>query len=255
MLQATGLSDQRYFGYNQGSSPQVWTPDDFGAARMASLGWLLRFARKTNSEDALVAEICKAADQQPPSTRALLDRYYLSLVRQEPVETFQAVKALAQATAAANGGDPEVLLAFLQALPQRTTTPAQQRGDDEEDEQAADKTPPLAGDDLTFVLTCFRDIQKRRRDWVDGTIIDAVAKELKRRGVRTKPSGSATKPRRRSDTTRRYAWPSAGRRARRRGGVHQGNRRAAQGEHGDPLGPGVTGRLLPHATGDDDGPR
>jgi tetratricopeptide (TPR) repeat protein len=181
LLQATGLSDQRFFGYNRGSSPQVWTPDDFGAARMASLGWLLRFARKANTEDAFVAGLRKAADQQPPSTRALLDWYYLSLVRQEPVETFQAVKALAQATAAAaGGGDPEVLVAFLQALPQRAMTPAQQRGEEDEDEQAADKTPPLAGDDLTFVLTCFRDVQKRRRDWVDETIIDAVANELKR---------------------------------------------------------------------------
>ena len=220
---------------------------------MASLGWLLRFARKANTEDALVAEFRKAADQQPPSTRALLDWYYLSLVRQEPVETFQAVKALAQATAAANGGDPEVLLAFLQALPQRTTTPAQQRGEEDEDEQAADKTPPLAGDDLEFVLTCFRDVQKRHRDWVDGSVIAAVAKELKR------ARGQDEAERFSNEAQAVLGHDEAVRVARRaveRGDVAafiKGIDEQLKANVGDPLGPGVAGRLFPHDARNDDG--
>ncbi len=54
---ATGLiADNRYYGTNQ--TPPVWTPEAYGVARMAALGWMIRF-----EDDSEVARMANTTDQ------------------------------------------------------------------------------------------------------------------------------------------------------------------------------------------------
>ena len=63
---STGLTaDNRY--YAPGSMPPVWTPDAYGAARMAAFGWLLKFEQdQTGASLHLGAE---AESSDPASTK------------------------------------------------------------------------------------------------------------------------------------------------------------------------------------------
>ena len=173
--QATALASNP--GYYPGRQNQVWTPDDFGQARMAALGWLLKPARTKDKEEGFLAGFRPVQDKAPPDLRKLWDWYYLSLVRDDRAEASRTARALSQTPNA----DPIALWAYLTSLPNRASTPDQPPAEGgEENAETVDKTPPLAPEELDYVLACFRRLQKARKEWADTSVVSAVATELKR---------------------------------------------------------------------------
>ena len=69
--------------YSTATASTVWTPADFGQARMAALGWLVEpgpRSRASRGEDAFLAEFRAAKEKVPHDPRALWDWYYLTCV-------------------------------------------------------------------------------------------------------------------------------------------------------------------------------
>ncbi|MDR3638922.1 MAG: DUF1583 domain-containing protein [Isosphaeraceae bacterium] len=176
--QATGLESRDY--YNGGMNRQpVWTPADFGQARVAALGWLLQFAQKKDKIDALVQDFRDAKVKAPRDARKLWDWYYLCLLRQENGETHDAALALSRL----NSGDPISLWVYLTSLPARavqTGQPQQQETSDEDETEVVDKTPPLPADELDHALATYRTLKARRPDLADISVISAISIELRR---------------------------------------------------------------------------
>ncbi len=175
--QATGLENRQiYNGMPQQS--RVWTPTDFGQARIAALGWLIQFAQKNGKLDTVVKEFAEATEKAPHDTRKLWDWYYLSLLRQENRDTYEAALALSRQAP----NDPGALWVFLSSLPARALKPGeyQQQASDEEDAAVVDKTPPLPAAELDHVRSSYQTLKARRPDWDSLQIVNAVSTELMR---------------------------------------------------------------------------
>ena len=176
---ATGLQVQQYYG----NQPQLWTPGDFGQARMAALGWLLAFAEKEKKQDAFLAEQRAARDEAEKSknldrmARTRWDWYYLQSVRQDYPETFAAAKALAE------GDDPTGQFVYLASLGNRTV---QQNVRVVRNNDDTDNVEPLAADELERMLAAYRNIQQKRPELFEQAgyygqmIVNNVTTELRR---------------------------------------------------------------------------
>jgi tetratricopeptide (TPR) repeat protein len=172
---AIKLDEQQAY-YGRGNTPSVWSPPEFGQARMAALGWLYAIAQRETKQDALIKATHDAVDKAGVDPRPRWDFYYLQLVRSEGPAIFEAARDLARALPA----DPSAEYAYLSALPSRafdaSTRVARRNGDEEE----VDKTPPLAAEDLDRALTCYRDLRKKKPDLAPTTLMSSVTTELKR---------------------------------------------------------------------------
>ncbi len=153
----------------------VWSPDDFGQARMAALGWLYQLASKAGKQDELVADLRLARDKAPSDPRPHWDLYYLQVLRMEFGDTFEAALPLA----GADPTNPSAQFALLNSLPVRA------KNGQSAIYQAAEKgdgTPPLPAEQLDRVLAAFRALRSRQPDWIHAAILTATAEELKRGG-------------------------------------------------------------------------
>ncbi len=101
-------------GLEASSASYRWSPEDFGQARLAALGWLLgraqsKAASGTQDPAALFQE---AAEKTPADIHALWDWFYLCQVRYDNAGLFEAARRLSRAAPT----DPVALWAYLHAL-------------------------------------------------------------------------------------------------------------------------------------------
>ncbi|MCC7336239.1 MAG: DUF1583 domain-containing protein [Pirellulaceae bacterium] len=181
---ATGLiADNRYYGTNQ--TPPVWTPEAYGVARMAALGWLIRFEDEDGDKDDVGVEATQTSgttDQattvetgkalEPPSdstpaslsivdlvrdramvenaTRdAIYDWLYVAQLKSDFPTVFEIARLLARA-----GGKEEYQF-YLTSLKLRHTDVNQnQAGGNRSGAASANKTP-LSEDDLQLARDCY----------------------------------------------------------------------------------------------------
>ena len=99
------------------ANTNLWTPVDFGQARMAALGWLYAASLKEGDPDAWAKGRQLDAERPGADPRLLWDLYYLQIVRALPREIFAATVRLARTLP----GDPAAQYVFLTALSGRAT--------------------------------------------------------------------------------------------------------------------------------------
>ncbi len=172
---AVKLDNDRYYG---GGVNTVWTPTDFGQARMAALGWLYAASLKEKDPDAWFKDRRAEVDRPQADPRTRWDWYYLELIRSEPREIFAAAVRLARALPT----EPTAQYAFLTALGARATASNLSRRYYAPGGNASkvDKTPPLPEPELALVLDGFEALRKRRPDLIHSQILSNVGTELKR---------------------------------------------------------------------------
>ena len=156
------------------STGPIWSPDDLGQAKMASLAWLTKLATKSGTQEAFFAEIRQAAEKAPSDPQAQWNHYYLQVIREEFAETFEAAKGLARASSS----DPAALFALLNILPARDKTT--QNRVINSGTTGPDMTPALTAPDLDLIFSSYQTLKARQPDWVHAAILTAVADELKR---------------------------------------------------------------------------
>ena len=90
-----------------------WSPDDFGQARMAALGWLLGFEEQGKiKSDGVLSAIRARAEKAPADVHALWDWFYLCQMRYDNSALFEAARRLSRAAAT----DPVALFAYLYTM-------------------------------------------------------------------------------------------------------------------------------------------
>ena len=164
-------------------SPRVWSPDDFGQARMAALGWLLSYEKQGSAPAAAeLAAIRQSAEKSPPNLRARWDRFYLCELQFENAALFEAARALARSSAA----DPVALWAYLQTMGGRNTP----SGDEYFFSQnqlimaraGGPNAAPLDQGELDYMMACYHTMRARRPELASSLVLINVADELKRAG-------------------------------------------------------------------------
>jgi lipopolysaccharide biosynthesis regulator YciM len=165
--------------YSSRLGPQaVWSPTDFGQARMAALGWLVSLADKSGKEKGqeAVARIRKASEKTPANIRALWDWFYLCLLRYDNAAAFRAGQTLSRAAAA----DPLAAWAYLYAMGGRQQSGQAARVYVGRGVEAKDSTPPLEKAELDHALSCYASLRSRRPELAQALILRNVDLELKR---------------------------------------------------------------------------
>jgi tetratricopeptide (TPR) repeat protein len=176
---AIGLDPEPYYGPTMTRRP-MWTPQDFGQARLAAVGWLFSFAQKENKAEAFVAERKVRAEATTAGPRELWDWVNLQAIRADEDALLPATRRLAE-----KGGPSEKLL-YLMKLAARggDVNINNPRATPEND----DKTPPLDADELAFVLRIYDDVRKLPADpqgmnwYYTRAAAASVLKELSRAG-------------------------------------------------------------------------
>ena len=91
----------------------VWSPDDFGQARMAALGWLLGFEEQGKiKSDGLLSAVRARAEKAPADVHALWDWFYVCQMHYDNSALFEAARRLSRAAAT----DPVSLCAYLYTM-------------------------------------------------------------------------------------------------------------------------------------------
>lgn len=170
---AIGLRE--YFG---GRRVAIWSPRDYGQARMAAIGWLYRFALNEKQDEAFVADRTKTAEDEKASPRTLWDFIYLktltgSLDNNRTDELFPVARKLA----AQEDLHGQYLFTYLLMYRQ----PDYRRGSGQVEVAA------LAKDDVEVMLKSFEAIRAWARgeggsDQMVSYIANSVMAELKKAG-------------------------------------------------------------------------
>ncbi len=181
VMRATGLRAEDYYSSSQ--AIQVWTPGEFGTARMACIGWLIKF--ESASKDAAATESASAAaantetNAKPPEAVAatgdekpkqgvqdrfaaagqapnasddrIFDWIFASSLKQDYASIFSATKHLARR------GTREYQQYFLSSLSTRNVN-AQTRQQSSEDGKS--EATPLSEEDLALMMQCYTELQK-----------------------------------------------------------------------------------------------
>jgi tetratricopeptide (TPR) repeat protein len=186
----TILAGLRNRDYYYGGQPPAWTPEDFGAARLASLGWLLAAAEQRRQGPEFVQREQAARDKAPQDPRRLWDWLYLAILRTDAPATYQAAKALSYR------GDLAGQWYYLSTLGQRVARPDGLSSDEIKRRESA--LPPLPPAELDHVVDCYRAVAKQSPNV---QLLSEVLAELKRAGRKQQESelyrqalAAATKP-------------------------------------------------------------
>jgi tetratricopeptide (TPR) repeat protein len=152
---AVGL-EQYYDPFNQSASQTAWSPDVFGMARLATIGWLLSIDQRVDTEqniesnkNPLLVTIEKAS-LDPKATRdQIYDALYLSQLENRLDRTFAVAKSLAK-----SGGRDEKMF-FLSSLTTRNQS-------DQNRPSNQGPSNPLSQEELELMLSCYRDVLKSK---------------------------------------------------------------------------------------------
>ncbi|MGC1272146.1 MAG: DUF1581 domain-containing protein, partial [Planctomycetaceae bacterium] len=177
-----GISDQNVYGATPSGRSLGWTPNDFGAARVAALGWLGHYDLTSSGKkqgDALTPfhqALRDAAMAENSSKRARLDWYYAMTVdrymRQRSRLADLSSISTAQEEAAkrlAEVGDSDGAWAYLTATRSRRSSTQEQ-------------LDPLPKDELELLLQCFERVRHEEAGYYSTLIPNLVAQELERAG-------------------------------------------------------------------------
>ena len=169
---AVKLDNNRY--YNGQNS--IWTPGDFGQARMAAEAWLYAESLKAPDPKAWLNARHAEVDKAKGDPRVLWDWYYLQLILQDTKEAFAASVRLARSSP----NDPAAQYSFLTGLAGRATAASPNGRLASAPASKVDKTPPLPADELTLMLDGFESLRKRKPELVQQQILSNVGTELTR---------------------------------------------------------------------------
>jgi tetratricopeptide (TPR) repeat protein len=162
--------------YNQ---QPIWTPSDFGQARMAAAGWLLALSQRESKHEELVQAFrAKAARVSATNLRSLYDFYYLQTVRNDGREAYEAARAIAKAAP----NDPKAQWTWLNTLVSRASTQGLMGYSLPGTSTGSDRTPALADAELDAVLAAFRTIKIQTPEWLGWQVLSSVGTELRRAG-------------------------------------------------------------------------
>ncbi|MEE8450364.1 MAG: DUF1583 domain-containing protein, partial [Thermoguttaceae bacterium] len=172
---AAELDSNYPYGYSSspGRSRTSWGPGDFGQARMAALGWLLKLARQQDKEEEFLAKY-ENLDEAEANSRLLSDTLYLQLVNNRQDQIYETAKRLVR------DGDLQSQQLYLYSLTMRSvqTNQVSYLGGIQ---QPADNTPPLSDDELDRMMGYYRNTDSQPGPY--GSIgLSAVLTELKRAG-------------------------------------------------------------------------
>lgn len=178
VMRATGLRAEDYYS-SSSQAVQVWTPGEFGTARLASIGWLMNFESKNQREaeaetntnggtsekapdsatpagddkpEQGILERLAAAGQAPnASDERVFDWIFASSLKQDYAAVFSATRQLAKK------GTREYQQYFLSSLTTRhVNAGARQRSN----EDGKSEETPLSEDDLALMMQCYTELQK-----------------------------------------------------------------------------------------------
>jgi len=149
---AVGINSDVYYS-NSNTRPQVWTPQMYGQARMAALGWLYRFAQKDGASEAMLSQYRDPAEKADAKVRALWDWAYLESVRGS--NQHQELLPIARRLALADDIAGHYL--HLQQLQTRNNQAmAALRGG----RQTKDTTEPLKAEDLDLAVKSLDAVER-----------------------------------------------------------------------------------------------
>ncbi len=166
------------------AQPMSWTPQDFGDARMASLGWLNVIARNEGKEkDEAFLNERRAMGEKSENIRELMDWLYLAQLTNHRNDIYVVLKKLSQCP------DAEVWIKamYLTYLTWRAGPPVRvlsnvAPGPDDD----ADPMPhlvPLENEELEHVLACLKAVDDAGTQMSStSTYLQMVTAELKRSG-------------------------------------------------------------------------
>ncbi|MFO0953372.1 MAG: hypothetical protein U0835_19920 [Isosphaeraceae bacterium] len=101
----------------------------------------------------------------PADPRPVLDWFYLSVVRNDMPQSYEAARALSHALP----NDPLGLYLYLRYL--RRARPRGQPRVVRRSNAPKDPTPPLPAPEVDHVLTCYQALRQRRPDLADSTVV------------------------------------------------------------------------------------
>ncbi len=163
---ATGLIANNAY-YAPGSTPPVWTPEAFGVARMAALGWLLKFEEdaerepaaaeanpeaKPTAEQSLASTIQTRASEEDASREAIYDWLYVAQLKNDYPAVFSIARQLAKA-----GGSEEQRF-FLSSLNLRQVSESTQA--QSSSRAAKPSKQPLSEEDLQLTEACYEALNR-----------------------------------------------------------------------------------------------
>jgi tetratricopeptide (TPR) repeat protein len=162
----------------------AWSPDDYGQARMAALGWLIGFEQKHNATAAsAIAAIESAAAKTPADVHALWDWFYLCQMRYDNAGLFAVARKLSRAAKT----DPIALWAYLHVMGGRdvplgtefvfSQIPSLLR--QLTNPTSEDGARPLDKAELDHVMACYHSLRARRPDLAEALVLVNVSDELK----------------------------------------------------------------------------
>ncbi len=160
---AVGLdADNRYYS---GGPPAVWTPDAYGASRMAAYGWLMRFERdadtgpSSSDEDvettsaSFLDQLAEAAAAENADRNTIYDWMYVEQLRSNFDSIFNVARRLASA-----GGKEEQQF-FINSLRLRGMDMGQQQNPSRS-RNTKPKKEPLSDSDIELMLTCIQALSE-----------------------------------------------------------------------------------------------
>ena len=183
--QSVGLDNQDYYGNQQ---QPLWTPHDYGTARIAAFGWLNLLARNEGKEDEFLKER-RENGEKAETQRDFIDAYYFAALTHNSKDSYSILKKLSQQP----GADVGIKSMYLSSLAGRGIEPGQEEAviekvaeedsEGEEDEQQMPKLAALDKDEMDHVMACYQSIDDATSMMTFGqTFLQIVAMELKRAG-------------------------------------------------------------------------
>ncbi len=167
---ATGLISEDYY-YSGSTRQPIWTPREFGTARMAAFGWKLKFeeeAKKASTTDSsagtepaavakeeaenIAVQVAAKAQSDRTNLNAVYDWLYVSQLKGERSTIFEIARDLAK-----TGGKEEQQF-FLSSITSRHITAKPVRYSNSQSEPV--KTP-LSEEDMALMMKCIDDLTKQ----------------------------------------------------------------------------------------------
>lgn len=201
LRQAINLDNRNYSRAMQMQQQfQNWTPADFGSARLASIGWLMKFAQTAGKLDDFVKPRKEAVAKETSGRRELFDAYYLAQFTNDQKENHRILKRLSQRPDA----DASIQEMYLYSLRGRGPAEANDSqlaeapADAMDPDDVADIDPdvdrfgnrvdlaPLDKEELEHVIAVAKQLSSlmelNQYSWSTGTHLELIAAELKRSG-------------------------------------------------------------------------
>ena len=148
-----------YSGFGSMSPRTIWTPSDFGEARIAAMVAIYAQAKSNEKGDEMYAAYKKRADEATGSdAQPMWDFYYLQSYADGNNTNYKQMYESAKSMSY-RSEDPAAMLMYLSSLQLRNYTPGSDYN------TARSNRPPLSDEELEHALKCFQTITKQYPQW------------------------------------------------------------------------------------------